>query len=81
MYLIPGLVSEIPYGSEAQSSSVVTAVNVNTASVKLSPVASLPTAGWNSRGMVVRQEVEGQDDKLLVCKRKADGSFAWIEIL
>jgi hypothetical protein len=81
MYLIPGLVSEIPYGSEAQSSSVVTAVNVNTASVKLSPVASLPTAGWNSRGMVVRQEVEGQDDKLLVCKRKADGSFAWVEIL
>lgn len=80
MYLVPGIVSDVPYGSEVQSVSALTAANLRTIGIRLESIPVLPAAGWDTRGMIVRQDGNNTDDKLLICKRKADGSFAWVEI-
>ncbi|WP_162487644.1 hypothetical protein [Paenibacillus sp. LC231] len=38
------------------------------------------SATWETRGMILRQDGYGEEDKLYVCKRLGDGSFAWREI-
>jgi hypothetical protein len=80
LYLIPGIVSEVPYGSESQSVSKLKAVDINVAAIKLETVNELPPAGWSTRGYIMRKEAEGADDQLVICKRLADGSFNWVEL-
>lgn len=80
LYLIPGIVSEVPYGSESQSVSRMKAVDLSTLSLKLEVVNDLPAAGWDYRGHIMRKETEGADDQLFICKRLADGAFNWVEI-
>ncbi|WP_145038630.1 hypothetical protein [Paenibacillus sp. Y412MC10] len=80
LYLIPGIISEVPYGSESQSVARLKAVDISATAIKLEAVNELPPAGWGTRGYIMRKESEGADDQLVICKRLADGSFNWVEI-
>ncbi|GAB6989341.1 glycosyl hydrolase family 28-related protein [Paenibacillus pini] len=80
MYIIPNIVTEVPYGSETQSVSKLKSVDITTLSIKLDAVETLPESTWNTRGHIFRRETDGVEDQLFICKRKADGSFYWKEI-
>lgn len=80
MYIVPGLASELPYGSEVMAASKMDLVGLQTLGVQLRAQPFLPPASWETRGMILRQDGNGSDDKLYVCKRLGDGSFAWHEL-
>lgn len=47
-------------------------------SLWLQPVTALPAAGVKTRGQLVLLAAAGADDALYLCRRKADGSYAWV---
>lgn len=80
IYVLPGVTDDIPYGTESLSSSKLNSPYISTSRIKMNGTV-LPTATVDYRGQIAFVEgIDANPDKIYVCKRLADNTYAWVEV-
>lgn len=82
IYLLPNIVSQVPYGAESTTVSRITAEVSEMTVLSISPTNVLPNASIEYRGKIIRVEGgSGVSDMLYICRKNAADNYEWVSIV